>query len=98
MLIASSVVLGVAGSRVATDLTEWASWLALVACASLLFVADFGRQIDEEARVLSGASGFNIKRTREDVTSRGNAITVFAGVLLALLASISAVVVTLTGV
>jgi hypothetical protein len=67
ILVLSTVVLSIAGSRVASTPGDWTDWLFLVAAAIMLFVADICREIDEVARQLAVSSSRTPQQARRDV-------------------------------
>ena len=94
LLVASSVVLGVVGSRVATDPQEWASWALLLACGSLLFIADVGRHVDDKARIVAAAARVALPTARRDVVSTGESRAIAIGTAIAIVCIVVSAVAT----
>jgi hypothetical protein len=91
LLVLSSIALGVVGSRVATDPTEWPSWALLIGCGCLLFVADVGRHVDEKGRTIATAAKMPLDSARRDVASTSEARAVALASLGATLAVLAAI-------
>lgn len=56
ILVFGTILVAVAGSRVATDPTEWASWGLILSGAMLLVLADIVRDFDYAAKELGRTS------------------------------------------
>lgn len=79
LLVASSIAIGVVGSRVATDPAELESWILLGAFAALLYVADVGRRVDENGRVIATATRTPLGRARKDAATTGDVRSILIG-------------------
>jgi hypothetical protein len=67
LLIAATVGVAVAASRVAFDLSEIGGWLLVAAFGLLLLVADLAREIEEAAGALADKSGVDRGTARRDI-------------------------------
>lgn len=82
LLVVSSIAIGVAGSRVASDPTEWPSWAIVAASGCLLFVADVGRRLDDDGRTLSVATHTPLGAARRDAASTPQTRAIAVGSVL----------------
>lgn len=67
LLIAATVGVAVAASRVAADTSEVGSWILTAAFALLLLVADLAREVEQAAGSLADSSGKPAHDTRRDI-------------------------------
>src|SRR4051794_36455922 len=67
LLIAATVGVAIAASRIATNTSEAGGWLLTAAFALILFVADLSREVEETAASLADSSGKERDGARRDV-------------------------------
>jgi hypothetical protein len=93
LLVASTVGLGVAGSKVADDITSCAWWLMVAGFAGLLALSDVCRQTDSPVRELSRSVGVAYGQAASDYVRVANRRWLGAGAILATLLLASSIVV-----
>lgn len=66
ILIGSTILLAIAGSRVASDVWLLGSWLLILGSANLMYVSDMCSEVDSDARNLARVSHTDLSKTRVD--------------------------------
>jgi hypothetical protein len=67
LFVVGTVVLAVAGSRVANDLSEYGSWILVAASVGMIAASDVAREMEQVATVLAESSRAEIGTARRDV-------------------------------
>lgn len=79
LLIGGTVALAIAGARVANDIGDWGSWIALVGGAGILYIADVFSALEVDASFLARTTDAERATARRDVYEAGG--SAFLGIL-----------------
>lgn len=66
-LVAGTVGLSIAGSRIATEGVELGSWILLAGSGLIVVLADMFREIEDNARALASTAGARVGSARRDL-------------------------------
>jgi hypothetical protein len=82
MFVLSTVILSIAGSRIANEPSDLASWSVVLGAACLMFLADTYREFEQSAHALV-TSRFPLRVTRRDIVHDHNDQAHAAALILA---------------
>jgi hypothetical protein len=85
LFVIGTIVLGIAGSLVATDVRSAGNWTMLVGAAAVMYGADVFADVERVAQRLAASSGHREEKTRGDVLKwhapRGTFVIFAAGAI-----------------